>query len=285
MSIFIDPREGSKDLITYYPINALNPSLVQLNSGDIAFCGKGPNSSSVMVGIELKSVSDLINSINTKRLQGGQIPKLILDYDIRWILVYGRIRCNPKDGVSLQEYRQGSKLRREGWYTCIGRTKKTKAGVIAEPFLYSTFMAFLCGPSLWAVGIQSARVETKAEAAYWISTLYHQWDKRFDKHTSLRSLDTTSDPSAKIRGEMKQAISSGLPHNLDDKFKERLKFANSIPNVGYERAFAIASYFPSVRAMVQAGVEEWATIELRTNGGRKMKLGPVMAKAIVQFFS
>lgn len=277
MSIFIDPREGSKDLVTYYPITTLNPSLVQLNSGDVAFCGKGPNSSSIMVGIELKSVSDLINSINTKRLQGGQIPKLIQDYDIRWILVYGRIRCNPKDGETLQEYKDGSRLRREGWYGCIGRNKK--------PVLYSSFVSFLSGPSLWAVGIQSARVETKVEAAHWISALYHQWDKRFDKHTSLRSLDTTSDPSAKIREEMRQAVSSGLPHNLDEKFKERLKFANSIPNVGYERAFAIASYFPSVRAMIQAREEEWATIELRTNGGRKMKLGPVMAKAIVQFFS
>lgn len=278
MTLFIDPREGSKDLISIHPIPDLSPVHCPLNSGDVAFCGKGPNNSSLFIGLELKEISEFVSSLQSQRLQGGQLPRMIRDYSIRYLLIYGRIRASPKDGKSLQIYRSGSKLRREGWYSCNHNGSKRET-------LYSTVQAFLHGPSLWAAGIQPLHVEDKSEAAQLIATLYRVWNKPWHKHNSLKALDNSQDPSGRIRKEMKQAIAVGLPHNLDEKFAERLKFANAIPNIGYERAYAIAGYFPSVKAMVLASKEEWSMVEVQTSSGRTLKIGPVMARAIVEYFS
>jgi hypothetical protein len=75
--------------------------LSTLSSGDVSFIGEGTHGP-ISIGIEVKSISDLITSIQTGRLQDTQIINGMLnDYDIegRWILHYGLYRPSPKDGT------------------------------------------------------------------------------------------------------------------------------------------------------------------------------------------
>lgn len=111
--ILVDDRAGSRDLVKHPPLD--DPSvaeLTRLDSGDVCFVGHGPHGESV-VGVELKSVSDLLSSRQNGRLQGvdGQIPEMLTGYDERWIVTYGTYRCGDTGDL---EYMRREKVRGSG---------------------------------------------------------------------------------------------------------------------------------------------------------------------------
>lgn len=63
---------------------------------------------------------------------------------------------------------------------------------------------------------------------------------------------------------------------------------NEFPSIGYERAVAAAKHFPSIRAGVNAGVDEWAEVEVVTRGKkgeRVIRLGREVGSGVVKFVS
>ena len=73
--MLIDDRAGSRDLIKYEPVRSTG-ELCRLDSADVCLTGNGPNDA-VLIGVEVKSIWDLISSINTGRLQATQIPAML----------------------------------------------------------------------------------------------------------------------------------------------------------------------------------------------------------------
>ena len=85
MTILIDNRKGSAELAKYID----SPTkLLTLEYADFAFQGNGPNGQ-VSIGIERKSIRDLISSILTGRLSGHQLIGLVNSYDYVSIVVDG----------------------------------------------------------------------------------------------------------------------------------------------------------------------------------------------------
>lgn len=98
--ILIDPREGSKEILDY--INAMpgHPPCQHemLQYGDAAFTGDGPNGV-MLVGIEVKTLNDVLNCIGTQRFTGHQLPGLKSLYDSVYLIIQGEYRANWETGL------------------------------------------------------------------------------------------------------------------------------------------------------------------------------------------
>lgn len=101
--ITIDSREGSRELLPFFPPNLA--VLGRLQYADFAFLGKGPSDIPITIGIERKAFMDLINSMTTGRFSGHQLPGLLSHYQVVYLLIEGIWRFNPKSG--LLERRKG----------------------------------------------------------------------------------------------------------------------------------------------------------------------------------
>lgn len=86
--LLVDQRIGSVDLAEPLRKLGLPVELRMLEFGDLAWTGRGP-AGDVRVGVELKKVGDLLNSLRSNRLPGHQLPGLQQSYDYRYLLVEG----------------------------------------------------------------------------------------------------------------------------------------------------------------------------------------------------
>ncbi len=257
MTILVDDRAGSKDLVKHPPLDTLG-QLCRLHSGDVCFQGNG-SAGPVLVGIEVKSVLDLLASLNTGRLQATQLPRMMADYDVNWLLYYGTYRPNPKSGALQIRKRVKGRGPVPVW---------VDYSIGAKVVPYGYHEAFLVSPSFTQTGVLSKRVFDLAEAAYWIGVLYRTWQRPYSSHKSMRTFDKSREVS--------------VP-GMDTKTEVRAKMCSAWPGVGYEKAVAIAMHFTSARAMVNAGVEELAEVQMPADkNGRRSRVGKVVAKAIVE---
>lgn len=249
--------------------------LSNLSSGDVCFTGNGPNGP-LFIGIELKSISDMVQSLSHGRLQ-EQIRKMIQQYDISWILQYGRCRPGsksyPRCPIPLQVYKEKSLTRRrEGWYDLKLGTK---------PVPYGYLESFKVSPSLLSLNvIHSTRVETLQEAAHWIGVLYRTWSKPYHQHSSMRTFDQSGD---KIKNNPLKTITDFNSDSQD--ILEMAKFVAGLPGVRYERAIAISRHFRSIEKLMFADVSELANVVVESQGGRSRRLGPVIAKSLIEFIT
>lgn len=304
--LLIDSREGSYPLAFHEPIRSiLEPcaaipstngkpaishpekcscrgtarALSTLPSGDVAICGNGP-SSALMVGVEVKEISELVSSLETGRAQ-SQIRAMSQDYDVRHLLTYGPYRCSPDDGRSLEVWKPAiPKRRRAGWYT-LNHGRR-------GPVLYSYLRNWLVSPvSLCAYGFMYWHVDTIEDVCSWIGALYHSWQKPWSAHKSMKTRDRSSGSDARFKkdareGRFQRATFDSLP--LDKDLKQRLDCAEVLPSLGYERALAAAKHFSSPYEMYNAEEREWAEIKVESTGGKgkARRLGPVTAQSVVK---
>lgn len=210
-----------------YPSIAAIAELTRLESGDAMLLGHGPADSTVLVGIEVKSIYDLIASINTGRLQATQLPAMIAAYDVRWLLYYGTHRAG-RDGAL--EIGKGHNWRRH------------RLGSRSVPYGYLHALLF----DLAAVGMSVACVASEADAAAWLACLYRWWTKPWSAHRGLHTFDNSRNLS--------------LMPGMDDATWMRARIAAQLPGIGFERAVAVAAHFSTVGAMLTATESEWARV-------------------------
>lgn len=226
MTVLIDDRAGSADLVKYPPLDKLGV-LTRLDSADIAFSGNGPDGA-VLVGVEVKSVWDLLSSSNTGRLQGTQIPAMLKEYDVSWLLSHGVYRASARDYGLLVQRR--------------GRWKQFSIG--SRPVPYGYLESLLIDVVL--TGVKVKHVLDIREAATWIGVLYRWWSKPWGKHKGMRTFDRSREVS--------------LMPGVDGGMLVRARVAAQLPGLGFERAVAAARYFPSIADMMNATAKEWAEV-------------------------
>lgn len=98
--LLIDAAVGSKDLVAPLKKLGLPARSTHLDSADVAFEGRGPGGLPTLVGIELKSIADLVASIETGRLPLEQMPKMLRTYAHSWVLVEGLWRRDEQGYVA-----------------------------------------------------------------------------------------------------------------------------------------------------------------------------------------
>ena len=241
--ILVDDRAGSKELVKYQPLKDCG-ELCRLDSGDVCFPGYGPTGE-VLVGVEVKTASDLASSIATGRLQATQIPRMERDYDVLWLLITDEYQPGPRSGgIQLPRGPDAKALK-------LGDKGIPYAGV--EGFLMT----------LVATGVHIKQVGSVQEAAFWLGVLASWWSKPWEGHKGLRTFDSSRTPSdAHLR-----TLLPGLDHEV--AFRARL--AAQLPGVGFERAVRAATHFESADAMMTASIGGWTEVA---------GIGPVIAEAI-----
>lgn len=216
--MIIDDRAGSKELARLRPLADIC-CLSRLDSGDIQIVGNGPDGT-LSVGIEYKSVHDLVSSLATGRLtgSGGQIERMLADYDLVWLLTYGGYRAGAGNRLDIQS---GSG----------GRWRPHRVGSRQVPFGYIE-SALL---SMTMVGVHHKHVASPHEAAEWLAVVERSLSKPWDKHKLFRKFNKAGG------GPATPAVDS---HTLT-----AMKAASALPGIGWEKAFAAAHMFESIEAM------------------------------------
>lgn len=275
-------------------------TLSTLSSGDVSFYGNG-SSGTVSIGVEIKEITELLSSLISGRLQDTQMRGMVNDYDPghRWILHYGRYRPSPVDGM-IQTWKEGHAQRRAGWYTFKTKTRDKQGNWKEEAaFPYSRLESFKCC-SAKEYGFDFVRVEDVIEAAQWVGVLYSTWTKPYHTHKSMQVFDKSQDVRSRLRKELtEEKVKSGKVQfhvngkvngnsgDSDKRLMDRAAVFSQFPSIGYERAVAAARRFPSIKAGVNATIDEWAELEIVTKGKteRVIRLGKDVASGVVKFVS
>lgn len=224
--MFIDDRAGSAELMRYPAIAAI-AELTRLEFGDVAIVGNGPGDAPVLVGVELKSIWDLVSSIRTGRLQATQVPGMLRLYPVRWLLVFGGYRPG-RDGAL--ELAKGA-----SW-----RTMRLGARIVPYGYVEALLL------DLATVGFHVKHVDTEAAAAQWLLVLNRWWGKPWTHHHGMRTFDESGQPS--------------LMPDMDEVTRMIARVAKELPALGFERALAAARHFGSIEHMINAEVDEWREV-------------------------
>lgn len=230
--IHVDDRTGSADLIHLLRPMSVPARIQRLDYGDLAFIGNGPEGCPVPVGIEVKAVPDMLQSMATGRLSGHQLPGLLGAYEQVWLVVEGEYRPSPRDGV-LEVHRQ--KGGRGYWAPAIaGRDRR---------FMYRELDNYLTTLEIKA-GVKFRRTTSRHETARVVADLYHWWCSRdFEDHRSHIQLHQPPD------------------HALIRKPTLLRQVAACLPGVGWKKSQAVEKHFGSTYAMVTADPPAWAEID------------------------
>jgi len=250
--IFVDDRIGSADLVEPLRAMGLPVEEVRLHAGDVAFWGKGPDGSALAIGIELKRLGDLVSSIRTGRLSGGQLPKLLGSrgaFDYCWLVVEGHWRTNSAGQIVVPYYSRKKKQRT--WAPLQG-------GLMASEMEKRVMTLELCG------GLHVRHTNTAQDTHQFIVNLYHWWsDKDMDRHTSHLTPHT---------------VHAFLPVS---PFRTTVQ---TFPGIGPRTSLAVERRFHgSLVDAVSAPIEVWASIETVGDKGTTRKLGRAVATQIHTF--
>lgn len=170
--------------------------LTQLEYGDAAFIGKGPKCD-VMVGVERKTIRDLIQSMTTGRLSGHQLPGLVEHYAYRWLLVEGRYRESTEGLIEIPW--------KTGWETVRLR--------------YDALDHFLLTLQLRG-GISVMRTFDLRESAAWLARLHSWWTKKeWREHRSHLALHQPSDAGMWHKPGLVHRMAAQLP-GIDEKARD-----------------------------------------------------------------
>lgn len=92
-------------------------------------------------------------------------------------------------------------------------------------------------------------------------------------YTAHRSLDRFDDSRRIPNGHLLPAI--------DDFTRQLMIYASANPAIEFTRALSIARYFDSALDMFNAGVDIWSDIKIKSKTGRETRIGTPRAQAIV----
>jgi len=189
--------------------------------GDAMLTGHGPGGSTITVGVEVKSLSDLLSSIATGRLGATQIPRMLRAFDYAFLLYYGGYRPGPSNNqLQIRRGKQWKQFR-------IGR----------RPVPYSYLEGFLITAQMFTP-LRVIHVHDVFEVACWLRVLDHWLEKRWEAHKALSVFD-------------KSGRVSSLP-NADPVEEQIARTAASFPAIDFVKGWKIAKHFESVEDFIDA---------------------------------
>lgn len=219
--LLLDRRIGSADL--QQPLTSLGipVDLVTLDFGDAAFCGNGADGL-MQVGIEIKQIRDLLNSIQDGRFSGHQVPGLLRQFDIAWLIVEGMWRAGS-DGM-LELFRRGK------WEALELGSRR---------YLYREPDNFLTTLTL-KTGIYVKRTANREETAHVIANLY-KWgtDKSWEQHRSHLALHRPADATFLVPPPLRHRV------------------AREFDGIGDGKSTGVRNLFRTTIEMVNAPESEW----------------------------
>ncbi len=221
--IMIDDREKESLFINSMTHGTFE--FARLEYADASFIGNGENGEPVLVGIERKALSDLLNSITSGRFAGHQLPGLLNSYNVVYLIVEGMFRPG-KDG--LLYHREG-----KDWIPInYGRR-----------WMYADVEAWLTTVEEKA-GVRLRRAPGPSETAAIIQALHRWWtNKEFEDHRSHLTMHKPRDTALLRKASLVRVIAAELP------------------GIGWTRSENVSKRFHTVADMVAADFKDWEEIE------------------------
>lgn len=222
--LLVDDRIGSKELLPELTKKLGLPAKIgRLMFGDVSLDGKGPGGKTVHVGVERKTIGDLLNSIQSGRLSSHQLPGLVQIYDYRWIVVEGLWKPG-KDNL-IEEWRGG------GWRPVRSRMS------------YFDLDRYLITLEVRG-GCHVRRTGSLWETAVFVGNLYRWWGKEWESHRGHLGLEKGLTPDRVLFSR------PSYPRLV----------ANVLPGIGWEKSKSVAKHFHTVQAMVEGSPKDWERI-------------------------
>jgi ERCC4-type nuclease len=203
-----------------------------LEYGDFALEGNGPNGR-IAIGIERKTLHDLLSCIDDSRYAAHQRPGMMRMYDKSFLILEGCWKPH-EEGFLMEGFRAG-----QSWGFCKYRTQRV---------MYAKLRRYLFSISLSGVVVIYSR--DPFQTAYDIGELYHYFSKKWENHTSLLSVQQLAIPDVRgtiplVRKWAAQVTDVGVKLSLEAEklFKTPFKLANAaeeewlqLPRVGVKTA-------------------------------------------------
>jgi len=214
--IYVDERTGSVELATQFQSHRAKPAIAlkRLPAADFCFSGYGPNGPA-MIGVERKTVKDMLSSIRTGRFAGEQLPKLLEHYEFPFLVLEGVIRTNYQTGA-LEE------LWGRGW----GPVKLGQ-----QTFLALELESFLTTIEL-RTAVRVHRTSDQKGTVEDVIALTHYFSKPWERHHAHFALHVP--PEAATIGKASTV--------------RRVAFA--LNGIGWDRSAMVAEKFCSVAQMI-----------------------------------
>lgn len=218
----VDPREGSNNLVEPLSTMGIPVRREKLEYGDCAFAGRGPEDITLSIGLEYKSLSDLLQSWHDGRLLGHQMPGMLNSYNTVYLLVEGVWSVDSDDSIRYLSSRGR-------WESVRSQTKYSNLIGWLETLRQLYGVHVLTSSNLLTTCVQ-------------VAAIYRWWQKDYATHGTAVTIHT---PDLKV----------GLvsPTRI-------MKVAATFPRVGSEKLLDIEDKFASIREMVNADAATWRTI-------------------------
>lgn len=225
----IDPRVGSSKNYTRaekvefwlegLQRHGVPAEIRQLEFGDFAWQGFWLDDRPVRVGLEHKTVNDLVGSIHSGRLSGHQIPGMVQSYEFRYLMVEGVYRPALDGMVEVANGR--------GF------------GPTTPPVTFREITNYLNSAEQLA-GLSLRRVFGPTESIATIASLYSWWQKPWAQHKSMEYL-------SHVKQEVPYVFRR--PNQVE-------MVAMTLPDIGPKKARSLAKRYRTVVDFVHATEEE-----------------------------
>lgn len=224
--LLIDYRVGSIDLTKYVKVPM---EVAQLKFADVSFMGYGPDDQIWSIGIERKTIRDLIGSMESGRLSGHQLIGLLDFYHVVYILVEGVFRIQGGEIMVMSAKNQ--------WMPA-GGPRRQHVFSYREVANYLNTLVIMGGVHLWFTN--SAK-----DSGEWIRNTYLWWQKPWADHKShLRFVDAPTMP------KVMRFSKPGLVQRV----------AKELKDVGWNIAGDLAKAFPTMEELMEADIPQLLTV-------------------------
>lgn len=228
--ILVDDREERKDRQSFVATISelgVKAAASHLEFADFAFTGNGP-SGEVLIGIERKTVRNMLADIRTEHFSGHQLVGLKNTYSRIYLVLEGVWRRGMRSGVI--ESPQGGK-----WLPLrLGNS---------SPFSYKTLDMFLL--SMEEAGIRVEKTYDHWNTAVQVVEIYTWWQKPYADHKAAQAF--YSDPDC---------FDTGRKHSLLRRWAKELGKVKGGAGIGWEKSKYVEARFPSAYALATAELKD-----------------------------
>lgn len=215
--IIVDDRVGSKEFKRLLTRAGAVCKIKRLQFGDFKIVGNGPHGR-CRVGIERKTISEIVSAVGDSRFVGHQLPGLLGDrkdgtrrYDFVFVIVEGDRYIDPRTGLlNPQQLRF----------------------LPRRAHLFRTVQKFELTLMLKA-GIRVIYTKNKTHTTEVIAAMNEWFDASWSSHKSVYKVEETT-------------IDAAI---LNQRTLKR-KVANQLTGLSWKRSMQADAYFPSILSMV-----------------------------------
>lgn len=239
--IQVDARTGSGHLVPILNNLGAEAEAVHLDFGDVSFPMNGP-AGLLTVGVEVKTIPDLISSMISRRLTTRQLPGMRQNYDVVMLAILGRVKRDLTGGIVEGKYGKWFPLQTSlSWDQLEGMKASLR----------------------YAYGVIVVEFETAKDFCCWLKVQEKWASRKWEDHQSHL-------PSHQIfNAEVGER--SGLLPALPLEPTNTYLAACAIPGIGMALAKKLAQDFHEPRALANASMKELLGIK----GLGKQKAGRV----------